>query len=324
MKQNLKLALCALVCALSIGQASAQSTANTAPAQNCPEGSYGGPREGVNRFTQDPYIWFVSPEFAKRFCMPQKFVDTTLKGALAIAVRIRANEDVSCGFLMGRSDSCYAPPIFSIDVYIDNKAVNLPKADPAVEYFGGIPFKSDRLLGAVNAELKKNAGTSKAFPIGQRRPFSPAATAEGHDKWISFDYVAVRKGGWASHNHGQFIESFYRANWVQGIDLISLDKDASYVVDAEDRYNPDKPRPHYYPEDPILGWAIAVFPKKNMHSPGGFHSENTTYYKNNVPYPQSYSHVIDIPLPLARLKHAFDQKAGQAFFDDLKRATSPR
>jgi hypothetical protein len=323
MKRYLQSALFALIVACSIGQALAQTATSKSPPQNCPEGNYNGPQEGVNRFNQDPYIWFISAEFAKRFCMPEKFLDTSLKGALAIAVRIKPTDIAYCGYLMGRSDMCSAPPIFSLDIYVDNKTTKIPKADPSVDFYAGQILNSGRFINDRRSAARHRGETPDL--VGERRPFYPFTGKNINDKdRIDFSYVAVRKGGWASPQDG-FIESFYRANWATGIDLISLDKSATLASgDDVDRYNPDNLRPHYYPEDPIMGWAIAIYPKKSMQTPGGFHGENTTYYKNNVPYPSGYSHVIEIPLPLARLKHAFDKKNGQAFFDDLKRATSPR
>ncbi len=321
MKKYLKLTLYVLIFAFSIGQALAQTTASKTPPQNCPEGNYSGPQEGVNRFNQDPYIWFISAEFAKRFCMPEKFIDTSLKGALAIAVRIKPTDIAYCGYLMGRSDTCSAPPIFSLDIYVDNKAAKIPKADPSVEFYAGQILNSGRFINDRRSAARHRGETPDL--VGERRPFNPFTGKNINDKdSIDFSYVAVRKGSWASR-HDQFIESFYRANWATGIDLISLDKNATYASGEDvDRYNPDQPRPHYYPEDPILSWAIAVAPSKL--APGGTPKMGADFYKKNVPYPNGYLHVIEIPLPLARLKHAFDKRNGEAFFDDLKRATSPR
>lgn len=69
--------------------------------QRCPEGKYGGPRDGARSFYQDPYIWFASREFAQRFCMPDSYIDDSLKGALALAVRLKNEEFTLCGFVGG-------------------------------------------------------------------------------------------------------------------------------------------------------------------------------------------------------------------------------
>lgn len=75
--------------------------------QRCPEGQYGGPHAGARSFYQDPYIWFVRRECAKRFCRAEGYIDDSLKGALALAVRLKNEEFTLCGFV-GGPGSC--PP----------------------------------------------------------------------------------------------------------------------------------------------------------------------------------------------------------------------
>lgn len=83
--------------------------------QRCPEGQYGGLNEGARSFYQDPYIWFVSREFAQRFCMPEGYIDDSLKGALALAVRLKNEEFTLCGFV-GGPGSCPLKQKLLIDV----------------------------------------------------------------------------------------------------------------------------------------------------------------------------------------------------------------
>lgn len=61
--------------------------------QNCPNGYYSGPRPGKARYTNDNFIWAVTPEFAGKFCMPPEFVSSELKGAEAVAFRIVEDSD---------------------------------------------------------------------------------------------------------------------------------------------------------------------------------------------------------------------------------------
>jgi hypothetical protein len=49
--------------------------------QSCPDGYYSGPRPGRLNYDNDKYLWVVTPEFAKRFCMPEHLADPELKGA---------------------------------------------------------------------------------------------------------------------------------------------------------------------------------------------------------------------------------------------------
>lgn len=65
--------------------------------KRCPEGQYGGPHAGTRSFGQDPYIWFVSREFANRFCIPASYIDDSLKDALVFAVRLKNEEFLLSG-----------------------------------------------------------------------------------------------------------------------------------------------------------------------------------------------------------------------------------
>ncbi len=94
--------------------------------QNCPGGWYAGPRPGKARFTKDTFLWTVTPEFAKRFCMPEEFVSTELKGAEAVAFKLRQDTDeVNCGF-GGNPDACGGQLYLRFEVYI-NSDIKLPK-----------------------------------------------------------------------------------------------------------------------------------------------------------------------------------------------------
>jgi hypothetical protein len=61
--------------------------------QSCPDGYYTGPRPGRHNYSNDKYLWVVTPEFARRFCMPEHLIDTELKGAEAIAFKRVPSED---------------------------------------------------------------------------------------------------------------------------------------------------------------------------------------------------------------------------------------
>ncbi|MBX9868509.1 MAG: hypothetical protein K2X63_01810 [Burkholderiaceae bacterium] len=59
--------------------------------QNCSEGSYSGPRLGRVRYTKDTFIWVTTPEFAKKFYMPEEFISSELKEAEAVVFKIIEN-----------------------------------------------------------------------------------------------------------------------------------------------------------------------------------------------------------------------------------------
>lgn len=118
--------------------------------QNCPGGWYSGPRPGKARFARDPWKWVVSPEFAKRFCMPEEFVSTELKGAEAVAFRLmRKGDEESCGF-DGNPDACWGETVLRFEVYIRSD-VKLPKRHDG-RYFQAAILPSRQLIGISQAE----------------------------------------------------------------------------------------------------------------------------------------------------------------------------
>lgn len=313
-----RLLLCVVLFLQAIsGTAQAQLASEKARMEQCPAGQYAGPYEGARRFQPDPYVWFVSREFAKRFCMPEQFVDDSLKGALAIAARIKPNDETYCGMFMGRSDVCPARDQLLLDVYVDNRKANIPKADPSVEFYVRRVWTSGHYfsgVGLARADRRRQGEITEA--PGERPPFSPYGSAQ-RPNWTRFLYVGVRNG-WASIE-GDFVENYYRENWVDGIDLLTLD---GYNFGYGQSRSPDDktidPRdPHQ--DDPVQRYAIAVILGKD-EAPFGNRWEANAYYKKNRTYPSGYLHTIELPHKLAQLIYGFDQKAGATFLGDIKRS----
>ena len=94
--------------------------------QNCPNGYYSGPRPGKARYTKDNFIWTVTPEFARKFCMPPEFVSAELKGAEAVAFRIVEDADEErCGW-GARAEVCARMKELRFEIYLD-ASIKLPK-----------------------------------------------------------------------------------------------------------------------------------------------------------------------------------------------------
>jgi hypothetical protein len=129
--------------------------------ENCPGGWYSGPRPGKARFARDPWKWVVTPEFAKRFCMPDEFVSTELKGAEAVAFRLmRKGDEENCGF-GGNPNACWGETVLRFEVYIKSD-VKLPKRHEG-RYFQVARLPSSQLVTpsrtewqAMDARIKKN------------------------------------------------------------------------------------------------------------------------------------------------------------------------
>jgi len=314
---------CACAALLAPLRAQAATAEEEARMKQCPEGQYLGPGTGSRRFYQDPYIWFVSREFARRFCMPESYVDDTLKGALALAVRLKPEEFVLCGLFMGRSDQCPLKQRLLMDVYVDNTRANIPKADPSVRFFVERPHSSGWLVGPEGRRDEYRRRGEMPDVEGERRPFSPAHSKTVNEKtWTRFLYLGVRNG-WATDS-GSFVETYYRADWVPGIDLITL---YPYLMGFQGLRNPDEKvqterrggRGYHDEEhdktDPIQRWAIGV-----MRS-----DEYFAWKMNNTKpaFPSSYLHVIDVPHRVAQMIYRYDWQQGAQFFESVRRAMQP-
>ncbi len=187
--------------------ARAATAAEEARMKQCPEGDYGGPGTGATRFYQDPYVWFVSRDFARRFCMPERFVDDTLTGALAVAVRLKPEEFALCGMFMARSDQCSAKQRLRMDVYIDNTKANIPKADPSVRFYMEKPHSSGWLVGPEGKRDDFRRRGEMPDVEGERRPFSPAHSKTVNEKtWTHLLYLGARYG-WAT-GADNFVETY--------------------------------------------------------------------------------------------------------------------
>ena len=294
----------------------------------CPEGQYAGPYEGARRFYQDPYVWFVSPEFARRFCMPESYIDESLKGALALAVRLKPEEFTLCGFV-GGPGSCPPKQKLLIDVYIDNQKVKLPKADPTVKYYSGDVANSGEVIGIGRARSDRRRKGEITEVEGERRPFSPISSSLADNQKVKTYFIFMgARDKWATGS-GDFIEHFYKQDWVPGIDLITLD---GYLFGYQSLRNPDEQLQTVgvrgrtgvngnlgyvdYEHDqanPIRHWAIGV-----INGPDYFKKHRL--FTRDVSYPEGFDHVIVLPHKVAQIIYQFDWKQGEVFFNNAKSA----
>jgi hypothetical protein len=317
-------ALCALLIAGFPALSHAATAEEEARMKRCPEGHYLGPGTGASRFYQDPYIWFVSREFAKRYCMPESYIDDSLKGALAVAVRLRPEAFTLCGFFAGRSDQCPTKQELLMDVYVDNTKANIPKADPTVKFFDEGPHSSGALVGpeGMRSDLRRKGEMPDVE--GERRPFSPAHSKTVNEKNATHFWYLGARNGWATRS-GVFIERYYRADWVPGVDLITLD--ISSQMGYQDQRNPDlqiqteRRQGRGYADEkhdktnPIQRWAIGVLPGLDYMRPDGSFQ--------HIPYPSGYAHVIELPHRVAQIFYAYDWKQGEALFNNARKALEP-
>jgi hypothetical protein len=162
-----------LVVAFLFGVSSVSASAQTAAApaaknnpeqqyKGCSNGYYMGPRPGRVRYTKDPWIWVVTPEFAKKFCMPAEFVSTELKGAEAIAFKINVdNDEEICGW-GDRVEVCSGRKNLRFEIYIKN-SIKIPK-ERDLAYYNSAALPSHFLITPSKIETQAAMARAKSSP----------------------------------------------------------------------------------------------------------------------------------------------------------------
>lgn len=178
--------------------------------QNCPNGYYSGPRPGKTRYTKDKWVWAVTPEFAKNFCMPPEFVSTELKGAHAVAYKMVKDEDEEiCGW-GGNAEVCGSRTEHRFEIYYANGAI--PK-EREVPYFHAAKAPSRMLITLSEAAFDITWKSTKTKPrTGALGPFESQA--------FGLEAVAENKIAWPL---GALSPEIYYEESFQGIDYLAVE-----------------------------------------------------------------------------------------------------
>jgi hypothetical protein len=257
--------------------------------------------------------------------MPESYIDDSLKGALALAVRMKPEAFTLCGLFAARSDQCTPKQELTMDMYIDNTKSNIPKGDPTVEFFVQGPHSSGWLVGpeGVRSDLRRRGEMPDVE--GERRPFSPmhSKTVNERSKTM-FLYLGVRNG-WAT-GAGVFEEDYYRRDWVPGVDLITLNisiqmgyqtqRNPDLTIQTERREGRGYADEKYDMTNPIQRWAIGVIRYPDWSAVNG--------EGRIISYPSGYTHVVELPHRVAQIFYAYDWKQGEEFFDSARKALKPK
>jgi len=192
----------------------------------CPDGEYRGPEPGKKVWQKDDYTWFVSRSFAQRFCMPEAMVDGTLKGAEAVAFRVKPSETATCR-LEGGQEVCRRKAEFQLELYLRSD-LNLPKAFPEVRFFVRDVESSGSVI-ETNQSLKnhyrRSAGAYRD-PAGQLHPYHVASSPDQKERQVKFMYLNFGDPNLAQPG-SDLVERYYQAGWIDGIDLIRVDSGTS-------------------------------------------------------------------------------------------------
>lgn len=179
-------------------------------ASNCPSGHYTGPRPGKARYTKDPWSWVVTPEFAKRFCMPAEFVSQELKGAEAIAYRmVQDPDEETCGW-GDKPEVCLRATEHRFEIYYKNGTI--PKElDVPYAHVANLP--SRKLFGVSDQERKfKMQSVRKKPRVGAMGVFE--------SQQFGLQSVANGKIAWPL---GTLAQQVYYEEVFEGIDYLALE-----------------------------------------------------------------------------------------------------
>jgi hypothetical protein len=252
----------------------------------------GAPTLKSREYMFNPYVWVVTREFAKRFCMPEEYIDDTLKGAEAIAYSQPTEPDrVVCQFKEGK-EVCNTPRRgeHRLDIYI--KTGTLKQYDSTVDFYVRHLGGSSRLIEPQRTQENYDLDDDKipSYPAGNRRPFLGIGPKNAAAK-VHFNYSSLLTEARAQiHATAPFEEQFHR-NWVKGIDFISIGMSAS--GDIQRKCTDMMPK---------FGYAIAV-----ASGTEGFSKLiQSDYEKNSL-------HLIYIPKKVAIEINKLDCENGERF-----------
>ena len=196
--------------AVATGTAQLSDAEVRAKYQNCPNGYYSGPRPGKTYYTKDKWVWAVTPEFAKNFCMPPEFVSTELKGAEAVAYKLVEDQDEErCGW-GANAEVCAKRTEHRFEIYYRNGAI--PK-EREVPYFHAANLSSKMLISVTE---KQRVAKMKSIKT------KPRTGALGPFETTQFGLEALRDGkvAWPLGGLGQQI---YYEDIFEGIDYLALE-----------------------------------------------------------------------------------------------------
>ena len=282
--------------------------------RNCTGGYYTGPREGRRNFGNDKYLWVVTPEFAKRFCMPERMVSQELKGAEAIAFRmVDAGDDDRCGVDDGGLTTCAENSKARFEIYL-SQSLNLPSANPTVRYFyGGLNDSGMHISGrlpehesGVGERLNRghryrNGGYQ--LPEGRTPRFSNPYHHPDPGHLFSLIYAHGGKGRWPV---GSLWEVGFQRDWTQGIDMVVLEQQLGINFTFELEYYK---RANLQPGT-RQGQYLIVLDKRDSQSGGKKLADKAI--------PQDHAHVIYLPYEFALTVRTASMRQGGSWLEFVK------
>jgi hypothetical protein len=280
-----------LLLLLFVGTAQAQAPKSPAERdkewRSCPFGQYTGPREGRRNYTLDNYIWVVSPDFAKRHCMPESMVSAELQGASAIAFRMADGADMDrCSVDEKGKHHCMRQSMARFEIYLP-RTLNLPAANPNVRFFENRRTTSDWMFDFVDERMTR----SQRYAKGQYTP--PPGTTHRFGNIYAHPDGGYRFGLWFMPRNkipwpvGPLWECGFVENVLNGMDMLILENTLGIHFGFAMGHHREN---NISPEDPSARYVIAMDKR-----------DEATQDKIDKLIPQDFEHVIYLP-------HAFAMK----------------
>ena len=274
--------------------------------QSCEGGYYTGPREGRRNYSNDKYLWVATPEFAKRFCLPEHMVSKELKGAQAIAFRMVDGADGDrCGVDDDGKANCSENSKARFEIYLP-QSLNLPAANPGVKFFEGGRTTSDWYLSNINERITKSTryekGQYQILPGEMPRFRNPYSHPDpGHR--FALIYAHEGKGRWPV---APLWEVGFRGDWIQGMDMLILEEQLGIRFAWElDHYKAEKLTPATSD-----GQYLIVMDKRDSQSGG------KKLWEKSIP--QDHAHVIYLPHEFAQQVRQASMRRGGNWLDFIK------
>ena len=186
--------------------------------------------QGKFTYALDEFTWAYSREFARRFGMPEKWIDPNIKnGLLAVAWRMTTGSKFQLCGLSGRAENCFTTLQCQMDIYLDTSALKIEWTRPE--------------LGRDNLSLNNESGDvllERGRPVKSRHWYGmgPGMGAVPIDKPVALGIPNVFRYGDKLQFGGHFGNlAAYDHSSFSGIALLSYRDTGRGVCPLEARFN---------------------------------------------------------------------------------------
>ncbi len=301
-----RFAITALMACLCSAVAQAQNTSLAQQEkqwQSCEAAHYTGPREGRRNYTLDNYLWVVTPEFAKRYCMPESVVSKELKGAEAIAFRMVDGADMDrCGVDDQGQHHCTKQSMGRFEIYLP-QSLNLPASNPDVRFYEDRRNTSEWLFSGNQDRVSRSQRYIKGqytLPPGTVPRFKKPFDMVDRGYWFGLWFMPKGLLPWPS---SALFEVGFREAVVPGMDMLILENNLGMQFGFElNHYKDNK----IEPGDPSGRYVIV------MHK-----RDNDTINKKDKRIPEDFEHAIYLPHTFAMQVRDTAMKSGASNFTDF-------